>query len=133
MEDRISSFPASPLTFQLSICYKIGFGCTRSDEQAHHLLQQSGASEDDIEETLTQMQNREGFWTGGTLYEDILNNSHALARSAYDYYEQHDQVEEARSAIRQDMKALEVVIGSDNDLVMSVKVTLSALLKGRIG
>jgi hypothetical protein len=91
------------------------------------MLQKSGTG-DYLDEALNQIKNTSYTISAGTIYTRLSSIGHVSYIRFDDYYREHNQLEAAKSRIRQELEALEHIFGVENIIVLALMNDLSDII-----
>ncbi|KAL2819748.1 hypothetical protein BJX63DRAFT_360828 [Aspergillus granulosus] len=119
--------PTNHLSTQLALCYKLGFGQAKGDEQLKILTY----NRDEIRVQLKNAISSEQAEYAGTLYNRLAIMGHHSPLFLAGYYHAHDILEIAESITKKDIENLGHVLQVEHPIILFLKYVLSSILSYR--
>jgi tetratricopeptide (TPR) repeat protein len=129
LKTRVDQTQEAHYSFQLAICYELGFGCFRSEQKARDMLRYSGVTFatlcDTVAQAGTQAPDRVEY--SGSVSGRLRQLGNLPTMSYYDYYVSHGILKDAFVALEKDHNCLQTVLGQEASLSIFIKEILALM------
>jgi hypothetical protein len=117
-------------SFQLAVCYKLGFGVARDERMSQIHLEISSRRQEDLENELLFLRQRQldSTYTKSN-FRSLLDQGHISSEKLPERYREQGELARAESAYTREIADMQSVLGETHGVVLLLKSTLVSLLR----
>ena len=117
------------ITFQVALCYLLGFGVKRDEKRSAEILKDAGQESIHLPEITTQIDARRRKLSRAGVYAKLKSLDYLPRMSFYNYYLEQHVLDKALPWLLQEIKDLSVALGFYDRTVSHLNNALSLLLQ----